>query len=282
MYCMKKPFLIFLLLIGLGTGLARADSVPVVEFDRIKGSKATVKTSIPATAPITVHFTIYTKSPKGGVDRKSRNGVLRIPRAGSHTEIIFTLPTGPAVFRLHSASGATLGENNYFIWEPTEPERPRYHYEAHFSFMTLANVSYINNARTGVYFDPPAAGVDVVSYGGKVGVELEFARHLGLGLKGGYERIYYSDIGIAQIKKNQFAAEMMAAYYFNPGVGWDPFLTFGPGFLFSESGYQARLLAGGGVRHFFTERFFLRLEPHVVTDFKGIGGEFDAGVGWRF
>lgn len=279
---MRKPFLIFLLLTGLGTGLARAGSVPVVEFDRVKGSKAIVKTSIPATTPVTARLTIYTRSPDGGVDLATQHGVLRISRGGSHAEVVFTLPDGPAVFRLHSASGATLGENNYFIWEPTEPERPRHHYETHFSFMTLANVSYINNARTGVYFDPPAAGVDVVSYGGKVGVELEFARHLGLSLKGGYERIYYSDIGIGQIKKNQFTAEMMAAYYFNPGVGWDPFFTLGPGFLFSASGYQARLLAGGGVRRFFTKRFFLRLEPHVVTDFKGIGGEFDAGVGWRF
>jgi hypothetical protein len=149
--------------------------------------------------------------------------------------------------------------------------------------LVLAKAGYLNNVRTGVYFDPPAAGVDVATYGGKFGVELAFAKHLGLRLQGGYERIYYSDIGIGQIQKNQFVAEVIGSYYFDGSGGWQPFLSIGPGMLFSASGHQARLLVGGGVRHFFgSGKFFLHLEPRVVSDFKGAGGEIDAGVGMRF
>lgn len=212
------------------------------------------------------------------------------------TEWDFLIPTSnrPLVIRIVQAHGATINSKSYCVVPALIEEAPVLAKESHpktetsrgrgeWNITIFGGITYGVTDDGDVYFDPAVTDLKIASASGKLALEGVFPSGLGLRLQGGYQHNFYTNIGLSQIKKSYALAEFFAEYFFLKNIShWDPYLFAGTSILFSSSGYQPRLAGGMGVRYFFSDAISLRLEPVVLTDFEGIQGEVNLGIGFHF
>ena len=150
---------------------------------------------------------------------------------------------------------------------------------SNFSFGWNANAVLGTTDRYDVYFDVPVSNIKNGLYGGSFEITGISQNRMGMTLRGGYQRLFYTSIGLVQSAKNFYASDVLFSYAFAKTVKrWDPYFTVGPGIIYSKSGVQAFAKAGFGTRYFLGRHWSLNFAPLAVTDFSGIRGEAVVGL----
>lgn len=289
----RSRFFVFLALIFSGM-TARAVQAATVGFSSTMDTLPIVRLSAPLKYPVLVHYEIHAPSPDNGMDEIIQRGTLAL-HAGT-TERAFPLisATRPLVIRLVSASSAVLSQNSYCVVPllmPTESvvvKTPKIPHDSargrgEVSLNLLGGITTIMTDDSDVYFDPAVTDLKLAAGFGKLALEGVFPGGFGLRIQGGYEHNFYTSIGLARIKKSYGLVEGFLEYYFLDSVSrWDPYVYAGPSLIFSSTGYQLRLAGGVGVRYFFNDQWSMRLEPMVLTDFEGVQGAMQVGIGLSF
>lgn len=138
--------------------------------------------------------------------------------------------------------------------------------------------------RTDVFFNP--TGVTDLKYsafGARLGVEGITENGFSAKLMGGYHRLFYSSTGVAQAKKNFGFGALLFGFHPLKNINrWDPYVFAGPQIWFSKSGTQGYANAGVGVKYFINDRWSVRLEPSVLTDFRGASVQVATGANFHF
>ncbi|MBI4411326.1 MAG: hypothetical protein HY541_02445 [Deltaproteobacteria bacterium] len=150
------------------------------------------------------------------------------------------------------------------------------------SFDAFSTVGFKSD-RFDVYFDIPATDLTNAGVGTRIGIEGVQKYGFGVKFLAGYQRVFYSNVGIGQIKKNYFTTDLLFTWHVPKTVKkWDWYLMAGPSFLASSSGVQGYLATGGGLSRFIGHRWSFKVEPSVVTDFSGVWSKLAAGVNYHF
>ena len=137
--------------------------------------------------------------------------------------------------------------------------------------------------RQDVFFDSAASDIKHAGYGGNLGLELIQAKGFGVHFLAGYQRLWYTDIGFAQVAKNYLSAAILFSHYFtSTSSKWSPFVKLGPVVLISEAGNQGYLQGAIGVRYMFGENWSYKIELSPRTDFTGIRGQLGFGLNYHF
>lgn len=137
--------------------------------------------------------------------------------------------------------------------------------------------------RFDLFFEIPATDIKTAGLSGRFGFEGVTRAGFSARLLVGYEHIFYSSIGIGQILHSYFTTDILFSYYPKKTVHrWDPYVTAGPKMRVGKSGAQGYVNVGGGVRYFFSDRWSMRIEPVLLTDFDGVWGEMHVGAGFHF
>lgn len=142
---------------------------------------------------------------------------------------------------------------------------------------------YTQTDRSDPYFSVSTGGIK--NLGSNVKLGLEGISYHGLGWKTriGYERLYYSNIGIEQARKNYIVAETFFTFYpLNKVKKWDPYLLIGPSVIFSSSGKQGMLALGAGIKRFWNINWSWHIEPIVYIETSGVRPSFQAGINYHF
>lgn len=152
-----------------------------------------------------------------------------------------------------------------------------------FSLGINAAAVYGSTDRYDAYFDIPTNNIKNGLYGGSFEIAGVSQNHMGFTLRGGYKRLFYTSIGLAQSAKNYYTSDILFSYSFPKTVTrWDPYFIVGPGLIYSRSGVQAFAKTGLGARYFFNRHLSINLSPLIVTDFTGVRGEGLIGLNLHF
>lgn len=137
--------------------------------------------------------------------------------------------------------------------------------------------------RYSVYFDTAVENIGNAGVGARVGIEGVQKDGFGVKFLAGYQRVFYSNIGIDQINKNYFTTDLLFTWHVPKKVNkWDWHVMAGPNFLVSSTDTQGYLTSGGGACYYFGDHWSVKVEPSVVTDFSGVWGKLAAGVDYHF
>lgn len=137
--------------------------------------------------------------------------------------------------------------------------------------------------RHDVFFDVSTTGINHAGYGGEVGLLITQPHGFGIHFITGYQRLWYADIGIQEIKKNYIQTAMLFYYKLqNTRSPWRHYGQFGPAMLFSKSGNQGYLRSGIGVLYKIGKHWLLSSALTSFTDFTGVRGQIDFGIQFDF
>lgn len=134
-----------------------------------------------------------------------------------------------------------------------------------------------------LFFTVPVNDIQQAGASAMLGLEGNLPGHFSVRMRAGFQRLFYSNIGIQQIQKNFLVGDLLFSYYFVNHVNrWDPYFTVGPSLIWGDLAYQVYLTTGFGTRYFFNDNWSLRIEPLVVTEFKGLRTQLNLGVSYHF
>lgn len=152
--------------------------------------------------------------------------------------------------------------------------------ELYFSWDGTAVYAFTDNHN--IYFDGPVADIDYAAAGGRFGIGGTNDDQFGFRVLGGYQRLFFADPGIREIKKSYYLADVILEYFFRKKVKkFDPYVFAGPSFVVSSSGVQEHASLGIGFRKFSSDSFSWRFEPVVSTDFDGLRFQLNMGISWH-
>ena len=194
--------------------------------------------------------------------------------------LIYHLPLMAHDSPYHLKPDHKILHNDYVADDPALHTRGRHE----FSFMMdIFGMAGMKSEKYDVFFDVPTSDLKNAGYGGRLGIEGIMKKRFGFRLSTGYQRSFYSNIGIQQIKKNYITSDLLFMFHPKEALNrWDWYLMAGPNVLVSKSGVQGYLTTGGGARYFFNDQWSFKIEPAVVTDFSGVWGKMASGFNYHF
>lgn len=136
--------------------------------------------------------------------------------------------------------------------------------------------------RENLFFDVPADDITNSMLGARIGLE-GVAGHAGIKLLTGYQRLFYSSVGIEESRKNLIAFDILGTYSFRETIRrFDPYIVGGVSLLVSTINQQAYLNAGVGSRFFLNDNWSLSLEATGMTELSGYWGGLTFGWAYHF
>ncbi len=142
---------------------------------------------------------------------------------------------------------------------------------------------YGNTDNEKILFSVPADDMTISMVGGRLGFEGVTPNGLGFKLTGGYQRMFFTSIGLEEIRKNLIAFDLYLSYYFRKTPKkCDPYITAGPSLLISSLNQQVYASAGVGSRFFLNDLWSFKIETTAMSDMSGIFGRLTFGMGYHF
>ena len=135
-----------------------------------------------------------------------------------------------------------------------------------------------------VFFPIPASSIKHAGSSTRLGLNYVFPNGFGIRPQFGFERIFYTSIGIQEAAKSQFVLDFLLSKFLTncPNNRWQPYVAFGPSVAFSTSGKQGYLKITGGTLYRFNPKWSLRLESTLTTEFTGARSELATGIDYKF
>jgi hypothetical protein len=159
-------------------------------------------------------------------------------------------------------------------------DHPRGRHDLSIIVQEMGFIGWTN--RENLFFDVPAGDITNSMLGARIGLE-GVAQHMGIKLLAGYQRLFYSSIGIEESNKNLIAFDILGTYSFRETPRrFDPYVIGGVSILVSGIDQQAYVNAGVGSRFFLSDNWSLSLEAIGMTELEGYWGGLTFGWAYHF
>ncbi len=135
-----------------------------------------------------------------------------------------------------------------------------------------------------VFFPIPASSIKHAGSSTRIGLDYVFSNGFGLRPQFGFERIFYTSIGIQEAAKSQFVLDFLLSKFLTncPNNRWQPYVALGPSVAFSTSGKQGYLKITGGTLYLFNRHWGLHFDSTLTTEFTGARAELAIGINYKF